>query len=243
MTQLVARWRRALECEDFGPGERIAIALPNSLDWVCCDQAALALGLVVVPLYSVDTPEHLAYILGDCNARFLLIESAEKWRLLVPHRSKFPKLARAVHLDDGADDQPPKGFARALKDWLPLQAAPQECGVQDPHALATIIYTSGTTGDPKGVMLTHHNILWNAEAVLKVVPAYPQDLFLSFLPLSHSFERTVGYYLPMMAGSRVAYARSISTLAEDLATLRPTVLTSVPRVYERVYAAVRTVTA
>jgi long-chain acyl-CoA synthetase len=240
MTQLVARWQRALEREDLGRGERVAIALPNGVDWVCCDQAALALGLVVVPLYSVDTPEHTAYILGDCDARLLFIENAEKWRTLVPHRSLFPTLGRVVHLGGNADDQPSNGFARALNDWLPLQAAPLVPKSHDPHALATIIYTSGTTGDPKGVMLTHHNILWNAEAVLKVVPAYPQDIFLSFLPLSHSFERTVGYYLPMMAGSRVAYARSISGLAEDLAALRPTVLPSVPRVYERVYTAVRT---
>ncbi|MDA3785502.1 MAG: AMP-binding protein, partial [Deltaproteobacteria bacterium] len=105
----------------------------------------------------------------------------------------------------------------------------------DPQELATIIYTSGTTGRPKGVMLSHRNILSNAEMVQQVVPAREDDLFLSFLPLSHSFERTVGYYVPMMAGAQVAFCRSVQELAEDLRTIRPTVLTSVPRIYERIY--------
>ncbi len=105
---------------------------------------------------------------------------------------------------------------------------------RDPHALATIVYTSGTTGRPKGVMLSHHNILTNAEACLQVLTVDHDDLFLSFLPLSHTFERTCGYYLTIMAGSTVAYARSIPQLGEDLQTIRPTMLISVPRIYERV---------
>jgi long-chain acyl-CoA synthetase len=102
--------------------------------------------------------------------------------------------------------------------------------------LATIVYTSGTTGHPKGVMLSHRNILWNAEASLKLVPARPDDRFLSFLPLSHMLERTAGYILPIMAGCSVAFARSIPQLAEDLLQVRPTVMISVPRIFERVHA-------
>ncbi|MEF8792562.1 MAG: AMP-dependent synthetase/ligase [Thiohalorhabdus sp.] len=109
----------------------------------------------------------------------------------------------------------------------------------DPDALATIVYTSGTTGRPKGVMLSHRNILANAYSGLGTNPVYPNDLFLSFLPLSHILERTVGYYLPMMAGAAVAHARSISYLAEDLVQVRPTLLVSVPRVFEWVYNRLR----
>ena len=111
----------------------------------------------------------------------------------------------------------------------------RECSPQpDPHQLATIIYTSGTSGRPKGVMLSHHNILTNAHSCLQVVPIRPDDLLLSFLPLSHTFERTGGYYVPMMGGATVAYARSVHQLQEDLLTIRPTILVSVPRIYERI---------
>jgi long-chain acyl-CoA synthetase len=98
------------------------------------------------------------------------------------------------------------------------------------------VYTSGTTGKPKGVMLTHRNILANIKAVVARVPVLPSDVFLSFLPLSHTFERTIGYYLPVAAGSCVVYVRSVALIAEDLKIARPTVLVSVPRIYERFYA-------
>ena len=101
--------------------------------------------------------------------------------------------------------------------------------------LATLVYTSGTTGRPKGVMLSHRNILFNVSATVELVPIYREDVFLSFLPLSHMFERTLGHYIPIMCGSSVAFARSVEKLAEDLLSQQPTILISVPRIYERVY--------
>ena len=101
-----------------------------------------------------------------------------------------------------------------------------------PSALATLVYTSGTTGRPKGVMLSHHNILWNAEATLKAIPGYREDVYLSLLPLSHMFERTVGYYVPIMAGSTVGFARSLKDLSKDIGIIRPTLLIAVPQIYE-----------
>src|SRR5574343_234353 len=126
----------------------------------------------------------------------------------------------------------------ALSEWLArgATAAPAEPAAPWPEDLATIVYTSGTTGKPKGVMLTHRNVVANVQAVLQRVVPTPDDVFLSFLPLSHTFERTAGYYLPIAAGSCVAYARSVPQLAEDLLSQRPTVLISVPRIYERVHA-------
>jgi long-chain acyl-CoA synthetase len=121
-----------------------------------------------------------------------------------------------------------------LAAWLPQEGG--EYGVKDEETtdLATIVFTSGTTGPPKGVMLSHGNMLENAYACLQRESVYPDDLFLSFLPLFHTLERTVGYYLPMMAGACVAYARSIDRLADDLLEIKPTVLISVPRIYERI---------
>jgi long-chain acyl-CoA synthetase len=111
-------------------------------------------------------------------------------------------------------------------------------GVRNRDGLASIMYTSGTTGKPKGVMLSHNNIVHNAYTGLRTFPVGTDDIMLSFLPLSHAFERTAGYYMSMMAGASVAYARSIPLLAEDLMIIRPTILMSVPRIYERVYNAI-----
>ncbi len=237
MGALVARWQLALAGEGLAPGERVAVLLKNSVEWVCFDQAAQSLGLVVVPLYTTDHPDNIAYILADSGARLVLVGTPEHWGALAGSCARFPQLARVLCLAPPAAPMPDTGIKVSIVgDWLPREAAPQPNLARDPRALATIVYTSGTTGRPKGVMLSHHNILSNAQAVLAQVPGYLEDVFLSFLPLSHAFERTIGYYLPVMAGSCVAYARSIDKLAEDIATIRPTILVSVPRIYERVYA-------
>jgi long-chain acyl-CoA synthetase len=212
------------------------MSLPNGVDWVCFDQAALGLGLVTVPLYTTDNPGSLVHILEDSGARFLLLDSDERWAPLAALRHRLPRLQQVLcqHIAAGVDDP----AVRCVDDWLPsagIGSHPSD----DPDALATLVYTSGTTGPAKGVMLSHRNILWNAEAVLRRIPALPTDVFLSFLPLAHAFERTVGYYLPMMAGSCVTYARSIEQLREDFLTVRPTVLLSVPRIYDKIYAAVQ----
>ena len=128
---------------------------------------------------------------------------------------------------------------RFVPGWLPRESRSLVRRPGDPHALASIVYTSGTTGRPKGVMLSHYNMLSIAHAALTMIDVYQEDLFLSFLPLSHTLERTGGYYLPMMTGSTVAYARSVPQLAEDLLTIRPTVLIAVPRIFERVFVRIQ----
>ena len=236
----IARWRQALAAEALAPGDRVAILLANSVAWICFEQAALGLGLVVVPLYTWDSPENLAYLLRDSGCRLLLTGSMDQWLQLAPLRVRFPDLSRVLCLEYQALPQP-AGLSVTLVDgWLPETAEEQPLADSlTPHSLATIIYTSGTTGPPKGVMLSHANILWNAEAILRVISCSPADKLLSFLPLSHAFERTVGYYTPMMAGCPVAYSRSMELLAEDLRIMQPTILISVPRIYEKIYARVR----
>ena len=236
-----ARLQLAMEQEGLTAGDRVAILLPNGVDWVAFDMAALGLGLVVVPLYAHDSVANVSYILGHSGARLLLVDNQARWRLLSPRREELSELS-AVWISEPSTDANVFGNMPAVKQ---LEAVTVQANVAalrsscEPSSLATLIYTSGTTGRPKGTMLSHFALLWNAESTAKIIPPRQDDVFLSHLPLAHAFERTVGYYLPMMGGSTVAYARSIDELAEDLKAIRPTVLLSVPRIYERAYGAIR----
>jgi long-chain acyl-CoA synthetase len=223
----VGRFQAALRAERLPPGARVAVMLPNGPHWVCFDLAALALGLVTVPIYAADRPDNAAYVLEHSGAALLLAQSAEQWQALAPH-GYLGALQRVVLAQGAADDD----RVLALDRWLPVAGEfAVEC--DDGEALASIVYTSGTTGRPKGVMLRHRNLLWNAAAAERMSPVTPDDLFLSFLPLSHTLERTVGYYLPMLAGATVAFGRGTQQLADDLRVVRPGVLVAVPRVFER----------
>ena len=236
-----AQLQLAMERAGLKAGDRIAILLPNGVDWVVFDMAALGLGLVVVPLYAHDSLANVSYILAHSGARLLLLDAQTRWGLLSQRREAFPELS-TVWVDEppacsgtSGGTPPVKRLDDVLAE-IGTASFRQSC---EPSSLATIIYTSGTTGRPKGTMLSHFALLWNAESTAKIIPPREHDVFLSHLPLAHAFERTVGYYLPMMGGSTVAYARSIDELADDLKAIRPTVLLSVPRIYERVYGAIR----
>jgi long-chain acyl-CoA synthetase len=234
MASEVARWQSAFATEDLQPGDRVAILLRNCKEWVIFDQAALGSGLVVVPLYTDDRAENSAYILNNAGVKLLLLQGAEQWERLLPVRDQLTTVTRIITLERVSA---PEGETRvrSVADWLPENADGLRSAAGMPEDLATIVYTSGTTGRPKGVMLSHRNILANADSALEIEHVHRGDMFLSFLPLSHTFERTVGYYIPMMVGATVAYARSIPELGEDLLNIRPTILVSVPRIYERVY--------
>jgi long-chain acyl-CoA synthetase len=228
MLELAARWQQAFRDQGFVPGDRVALCLKNGIHWVAADLAALGMGLVVVPLYVNDNAENIAWCTNHAQARLLVLEND---RLVEPLRAACQELPLLVCLEGGAE----KG-AHSLERWLPQAQQPFQVMDLEPETLATICYTSGTTGRPKGAMLSHRNIMSNVEACLKVVTLYDDDVMLSIIPLSHMFERTAGYYLPLKRGIRVAYSRSIQQLAEDLAAIRPTILLAVPRVYERFLA-------
>ena len=233
----VARWQAALEKDGLKPGDRVAVMMRNSPEWVTFDQAALGLGLVVVPLYTQDRPDNVAYIINDAGCKVLLMEGPEQWQEFSGVKGQLGGLTRILTVKPVTNSG--DGRLKSLAEWLPAESGETRHLPRDQKALATIVYTSGTTGRPKGVMLSHHNILSNAEAACSVLTAGHDDTFLSFLPLSHTFERTCGYYLTIMTGSRVAYSRGIPQLAEDLQAIRPTLLISVPRIYERVYGRIR----
>jgi long-chain acyl-CoA synthetase len=233
----VDRWQAALHEEGLKPGERVAVMARNSRFWVAFEQAALGLGLVVVPVFTEDRGDNVGYIIDHSEVRLLLIGGADQWQRLAGHLEGKRTLKRIISVAEL--DSPKDKRVEFVRDWLPRDFEPPELPAIAGDDLATIVYTSGTTGRPKGVMLSHRNILANAWACLQVFPVEPRHVFLSFLPLSHTLERTVGYYLPMMAGASVAHARSIPDLPQDLRSIRPDGLISVPRIYERVHSRIK----
>jgi len=226
----VERWQVAFREEDLEKGDRVAICYRNSIEWIVFDQAALRLGLVVVPLYTADRADNIAYVIGNSGAKLVLFADTKSW-IEVAASDEDVSCVQTVLAYGGQSS----GFVKLVEAWLPERGQHLERGLAEPDDLASIVYTSGTTGRPKGVMLSHRNMLSNAYSGMRSVALSPQDRLLSFLPLSHTLERTVGYYAALMSGSTVTFNRSVSALTEDLLLVKPTVLVSVPRIFERVH--------
>lgn len=235
------RWQTALKKTGLVHGDRVAIRVRNCRHWVAFDQAALGLGLVVVPLYVSDRADNVGYVIDHSESRLVFVENEEMVDECLSGEGDRSSVQKIIVLEEIDQTRGWSKSVSVLQDWL-LEAGTDPAGTefqienQDPGKLASIVYTSGTTGRPKGVMLSHHNMLSVCWFGLQGVEVLPTDVFLSFLPLSHTLERTVGYYTPLMAGARVVYARSIPDLPEDLIEQKPTALISVPRIYERVYS-------
>ena len=236
----VERWQVAFRDSGLEKGDRVAICHRNSIEWIVFDQAALRLGLVVVPLYTSDRAENLAYVLANSGAKLALFSDSKTWAQTLETQTDLSCVKFVLVFS-----QPVAGTL-LVADWLPETGQHLERGVATPQDLASIVYTSGTTGRPKGVMLSHRNMLTNAYNGLRSVALLPNDSMLSFLPLSHTFERTIGYYSVLLSGSSVTFSRSIAELAKDLKEVRPTVMVSVPRVFEgvhkQIYASLATMT-
>jgi len=237
----IEAWRRALDAERLDPGARVAILMPNGIAHVSMDQATLSRGLVPVPLHAIDNPESIIYILQDSEAAILFVDSTERWQTLAAAGARLDRLKRVICAKAASGSDSADSRVVTLEGWLRAGSTQGSNGnesVVKPDDLAAIVYTSGTTGRPKGVMLSHRNVVANVKAIAERLPVEQNDVFLSFLPLSHTFERTAGYYQPIAAGACVAYARSTQLLLEDMKAVRPTVLISVPRIYERLYAGI-----
>jgi len=238
----VASFVNALTQLNLERGARVAILLPNGLNAVCIDQAVLAMACVPVPMHALDNPASIAYILKDSDASVLFADSDEQWQAIEQAGLELPGLkqivvARKTVTDSVSATSVP---VAQLDKWLATGANVAHTPIfPDETDLAALVYTSGTTGKPKGVMLTHLNVVSNVNAVLERMVPVIDDVFLSFLPLSHTFERTAGYYLPVAVGCCVAFSRSTKQLPQDFLEVRPTILISVPRVYERVYGVIQ----
>ena len=209
------------------PGDRVALLSENRVEWLLCDLGIQAAGCVTVPIYPSSQPRVVRYIVNDSGARMLIASSRALGMKLEP-----PTTAEVVLIDDG------------VASWQvgsdPLRRAEVERRQQaiQREDFATIVYTSGTTGDPKGVILLHRNLLAAAEGALGVFDIGPEDTLLSFLPFSHVLERVDGIFTEACAGCTIALARSIDSLMEDVATIRPTVMLGVPRVFDKVFEGV-----
>jgi len=240
----VERWQVALRQQGLNKGDRVAICHANSIEWVVFDQAALRLGLVVVPLYTADRADNIAYVLANSGASLVLLNSASHWEEIKQSEEDLSSIETVLVFDAKPGNTEAKtetNFETSMPkvievaSWLPEQGQHFERGVAEADDLATIVYTSGTTGRPKGVMLSHRNILSNAYSGMRSIAIKPSDRLLSLLPVSHMFERTVGYYAAMLSGASVTFNRSIQKLSADLQEVRPTVVISVPMILEGIH--------
>jgi long-chain acyl-CoA synthetase len=224
-----------------GKGDRVAILSENRPEWTVCDHAILGLGAVNVPIYPTLLTDQIRYILDNSQSKVLVLSTADQLAKVAPILGSLPHLTRLVIMADapgrpaasiGWGDLLKEGDRLRRSDAGRFDAARQAVGPED---LASILYTSGTTGDPKGVMLTHGNFASNVNATLRIIPFSSEDVTLSFLPLTHVFERMVEFAY-LAAGATIAYAESIEAVPQNIAEIRPTVVAGVPRLFEKMHA-------
>ena len=238
----VMKWRKAFHAVGLKPGDRVAMLLINSLDALIFDQAAVANGLVAVPLHAIDTPESAGYILADSDSRFLVTTAKARWNAIHATDTQLPDLERVVFTSEVEEGHTDHVHYCGVDSFLELGASVQESDLPEgpkSEDLASIVYTSGTTGRPKGVMLTHRAIVSNVQDIAKEVAPGKDDLFLSYLPLSHSFERTFTYYNCVAHGATLVFSRGVMQIAEDFKDIQPTLMCTVPRVLEQFYAKIQ----
>ena len=223
-------------------GDRVAILSENRPEWAVTDYACLASRAADVPIYPTLPTRQAEYILRDSGASVVLVSNAAQLEKVLSVRERLPALGHVIAFDPGVAGPGVLAFEQVLErgradrsrhaDWRAsaLEAAPDD--------LATLIYTSGTTGDPKGVMLSHGNIASNVATCVDLFSFTAEDECLSFLPLSHIFERMFGHYCMFHAGVVINYAESIDTVPANMLEIRPHLMASVPRLYEKIYARV-----
>ncbi len=236
----ISLFARGLLALGIAPQDRVAIMGPNAPQWVYADIGALSCGAVSVPVYHTEGVATLKHIVNDSGSRVLFLASqligkevAEQWDefsgletvILLDGRLEHPNFITLAQFREKAADIPDGDVRQRL-----------EAGARDD--LATLVYTSGTTGTPKGAMLTHGNILSNIEACAQLFDITDSDTCLSFLPLSHIFERMAGYYFMLSKGVTIAYAENIDSVPVNLTEVQPNIVISVPRLYEKMFARV-----
>jgi long-chain acyl-CoA synthetase len=223
-------------------GDRLAILAENSPEWAITDYACLACGCADVPIYPTLPANQAAYILRDSGAVAVCVSNAGQLEKILAVRAELPALRHVIAFDPALAGNGVLSLESVMATGrTALSKYPNwrtDALRTEPDDLATLIYTSGTTGDPKGVMLTHGNITSNVVSALSVIHIDETFECLSFLPLSHIFERMVGHYALMWAGTIINYAQGIDTVPADMIEVRPLVMASVPRLYEKIYAKV-----
>ena len=226
-------------------GDKIALLSTNRVEWALIDYAALSLGAALVPVYPTLLKDQVQYILNDSEAKIVIVEDNDQIDKVNLIRNDLDKVEEYFYIDKIVDtDNIPwhdldsladKGDSFLKKNPDYVTTSLQKIKRED---IATIIYTSGTTGEPKGAILSHKNFLSNLDCVSQLFECYPEDVFLSFLPLSHILERTAGHYFSCYHAAMVAYAESVDAVAANMQEIKPTLMISVPRLYEKMYSRV-----
>jgi long-chain acyl-CoA synthetase len=229
------------------PGDRVAIMSESRPEWLLADLALLVYGAISVPVYPTLTPSQARYILADAGARLAFVSSQEQLDKIQRVRHDLPALEAVIVFDEIAPASPSvlslasvieRGHAQLLNQWGVGRSFRDDARKVKPSDLAAIIYTSGTTGEPKGAMLTHRNLASNLIAAQTILRLGDEEVALSFLPLSHAFERMLAY-VGLYNGVTIIFAESLETVSRDILTVRPTLMTGVPRVYEKFEARIR----
>ncbi len=228
-------------------GDKVAIIAENRPEWVYSDMAILGLGAIDVPLYPSLTSDTVQFIMNNSEAVGIIVSNKFQLNKILKIKSnlKFLKFIIIMNDKDMVTGQPNLYTFKEIQDRGNTKKKGNEYLFRNSlktikeDDLCTIIYTSGTTGEPKGVMLTHKNIVTNVLAAAEALPFSKTDIFLSFLPLCHIFERMAGYYAAFSSGAMVAYAESIEAVANNMIEIKPTIITTVPRLFERIYSKIR----
>jgi len=246
MNEMVRNLGYFLISKGVKPGDKVSLFSPNRYEWWVTDLAILSIGAVNVPIYATNSAEESRYIIDNSDSIMCFTATKTHTDKIISVKSKLPNLRDIISFDP---------LEKPIDGVIELSTALKE-GAKNPQVeefdkrireiksedMATIIYTSGTTGAPKGVMLSHNNFFANTQQIYNVDPDLfkraDELTFLSFLPLAHSFERTVGYYTPMLHGMKVYFAEDFSKIVENFQEVHPTCIVSVPRLFEKIHAGI-----
>ena len=222
-------------------GDRAAMLAENSERWAVADLGILSLGAVNVPMFYTSTSAQVSYIVQDSGSKIICVSTKRQLEKVKSFFDQVTELEKVIIFDDLDDLDDPHtltfnqvvGIGKKIENGQQIYR--EASYLVEPDNIATIIYTSGTTGNPKGSILTHDNLMSNVKSGLSILEIDPDDQFLSFLPLSHVFERMAGYYIPIYRGACISYAQSPLTVRENMGEVCPTVMASVPRLYEMMH--------
>ncbi len=242
--------REKVECFALGllnlgmrKGDRIGIVSENRIEWAIVDLGITSIGGVDVPIYTTLTPKQEQFIFSDCSASAVVVSNQFQLNKIMEVKDELPELRHIIVINDDfkSDDVAVKSMNYIISRGAEIRSSEARKKILKEHIesikeddLLTIIYTSGTTGNPKGVMLTHRNVVSNVKSSVKAVDFKETDRFLTYLPWCHSYERTTGYYSAFSAGATIAFVEAIETISANIKEFKPTYMTTVPKLLEKV---------
>ncbi|MCL5991672.1 MAG: AMP-binding protein, partial [Bacteroidetes bacterium] len=219
-------------------GDRVGIVSDNRLEWAIADFAITGIGAIDVPIFPTLAAKQEEYIYNDCEAIAVVVSNSFQLKKILEVKETIPSLRHVIVMNDDAVSGEIfiKSMSGVIRRGAELRTKEERRNIFEEMAmkvasedLLTLIYTSGTTGNPKGVMLTNKNIVANLIGVKDAIPFDETDVFLSFLPMCHSYERTAGYYTPICVGATIAFAEAIESVGTNITEVKPTLMTTVPR--------------